>query len=115
MKTSARKSQEPPGTRRYLVHLSCVPEGIAGSCRYLMRIQPWTPRGTASRIQAQERLFDDEYELVQAINPFLPGGSDVRNVLSHIEGPEGFLYLLDLNPEQARILGGGNDGQSARR
>ena len=80
-----------------------------------MRIQPWTPRSSGSRVKPQERLFEDEYELMQVINPFLPGGSDVRNVLSHIESPEGFLYLLHLNPEQARIPGWRNDGHPPRQ
>ena len=70
-----------------------------------MRIQPWTPRSSSRTAQAQERFFEDEYELMQALNPLLPSGSDVRNVLSHIEGRDGFLYLLHLNPEQATILG----------
>ena len=98
------KSPEPSGTRRYLVHLSCVQEETTGICRYLLRIQPWHRR-SVRRIQPQERLFEDEYELIETLNPLLPEGSDVRNVLSYIESPEGFLYLLNLNPEQARTLG----------
>ncbi len=47
----------------------------------------------------------DEYELTEALNPLLPHGSDVRDVLSHIESPEGFLYLLNLSSEEARRLG----------
>lgn len=105
MRTPARKSQTPFGARRYLVHLSCVPEETTGNFRYLMRIRPWTPRSNARHLLPQERLFEDEYELMRAVNPLLPGGSDVRNVLSYIESPEGFLYLLHLNPEQAQTLG----------
>lgn len=107
MRTPARKSQTRSGARRYLVHLSCVPEETTGSFRYLMRIRPWAPRSSAPHFQPRERLFEDEYELMRALNPLLPGGSDVRNVLSHIESPEGFLYLLHLKPEQAQTLGWG--------
>ena len=105
MRTPTRKSYGPSGTRRYLVHLCSALEEATGRCRYLMRIQPWTPRGSAHSVRAQERLFEDEDEVVQAVNPLLPTGSDVRNVFSHIESPEGFLYLLQLNPEQAWTLG----------
>ncbi len=105
MRMPDRKTQRPSGTRRYLVHLSCVPEESTGSCRYLMRIEPWTPRGRTNPVQAKERLFEDEHEVAQTVNPFLPCGSDVRNVLSDIESPEGFLYLLHLSSEQAAILG----------
>lgn len=105
MRTPARKSQTRSGARRYLVHLSCVPEETTGNFRYLMRIRPWAPRSAARRFQPRERLFEDESELMRAFNPLLPHGSDVRHVLSYIERPEGFLYLLQLNPEQAQTLG----------
>jgi hypothetical protein len=39
------------------------------------------------------------------MNPLLPRGSDVRDVLSHIESPDGFLYLLHLSSEEAAHLG----------
>jgi len=105
MKTPVRKSQTPSGARRYLVHLSSVLEETTGNFRYLMRIRPWTARSSARHPRPQERLFEDEDELMQTVNPLLPDGSDVRNVLSYIESPDGFLYLLQLNPEQAQILG----------
>ena len=47
----------------------------------------------------------DEYELIETINPLLPHGSDVRDVLSHIESPDGFIYLLYLSSEEAERLG----------
>lgn len=47
----------------------------------------------------------DEYELIETINPLLPRGSDIRDVLSHIESPDGFLYLLYLSAEEANRLG----------
>lgn len=104
MTTSASKPHASPGVRRYLVHLSCVHNEITGDCRYLVRVQPWTPR-SSGRTQAQERSFGDERGLIEAINPLLPAGSDVRNVLGCIESAEGFLYLLYLNPKQAASLG----------
>jgi hypothetical protein len=39
------------------------------------------------------------------MNALLPHGSDVRNVLSHIESPDGFLYLLYLSFEEVSNLG----------
>jgi len=53
----------------------------------------------------REHDFGDEFELVEAVNPLLPEGSDVRDVLAHIESQEGFLYLLHLTAEQAARLG----------
>jgi hypothetical protein len=101
MITPERKS--PSATRRYLVHLFGAARN-PGQRRYLLRIQPWTPRNSHPA-QACERLFEDEVELIRAVNPFLPPGSDVRYVLMHIESPEGFLYLLRLTAEQASALG----------
>lgn len=103
--TAYGRKSHAPGTRRYLIHLSCAQEENTGNCRYLLRIQPWTPRNSARRPPARERFFDDELALAEAVNPLLSGGSDVRNVLSFIESAEGFLYLLHLNPEQAKTLG----------
>ena len=56
-------------------------------------------------MKTHERVFTDEYELIEIINPLLSQGSDVRNVISHIEKPEGFLYLLYLSSEEANSLG----------
>ena len=104
MRTPGQKPSSLSGTRRYLVHLFCAQGENPGDRRYILRIQPWTPR-SRRRMRAQERLFDDEWQLAETVNPLLPCGSDVRNVLSCIESPEGFLYLLHLNAEQARTLG----------
>ena len=59
----------------------------------------------AFKRRPRERVFTDEYELIETINPLLPQGSDVRNVISHIESPDGFLYLLYLSSEEANSLG----------
>lgn len=104
MRGPTRRSHASSGSRRYLIHLSSSREEATGEPRYLIHIQPWAPR-SACLSQAQERLFEDESELIQVINPLLPGGSDVRNVLSHVQSAQGFFYLLRLNPEQARTLG----------
>jgi hypothetical protein len=72
--------------------------------RYVARIQPWTTRSSVYA-KARERVFTDEYELIETINPLLPHGSDIRNVISHIESPDGFLYLLYLSSEEADCLG----------
>jgi hypothetical protein len=103
---------KPPGQkldlisprRRYMVHLSCAQEEGSNACRYIARIQPWAARNSF-RPEARKRSFADECELIETINPLLPPGSDVRDVLSHIEGPDGFLYLLHLNLEEAGRLG----------
>lgn len=94
----------PPEIRRYLVHLFCAHGENRRERHYVLRIRPWTPRGS-SLTRSRERLFKDEDELIRAVNPFLPRGSDVRHVLSHIESAEGFLYLLHLSSNQAATLG----------
>lgn len=93
-----------PRKRRYLVHLFCVHDESNNACRYVARIQIWAARISAGA-ETRERVFNDEYELIQVINPLLPRGSDVRDVLGHIEGPEGFIYLLNLGIEEAACLG----------
>lgn len=93
-----------PRRRRYLVHLGCVHDESSRACHYVARIQLWTTRGSI-QTKTHERVFTDEYELVETINPLLPQGSDVRNVISHIENPDGFLYLLYLSSEKASSLG----------
>jgi hypothetical protein len=89
--------------RRYLVHLSCANGESNTNCGYTARIRIWTPRSI--RAATYERAFGDECELIEAINPLLPHGSDVRNVFSHIESPEGFFYLLHLRCKEAEQLG----------
>lgn len=102
--TEPPRRSQPPGTRRYLVHLFCALGENLGERHYVLRIRPWTPRG-GSGTQSRERFFEDEYELIRALNPLLPQGSDVRHVINYIEGPEGFLYLLHLSSDQAATLG----------
>jgi len=93
-----------PSRRRYLVHLCCAHDEGSRACRHVARIQLWTTRRSV-HAKTQERVFTDEYELIETINPLLPHGSDVRNVISHIESPDGFLYLLSLSSEEAGRLG----------
>ena len=104
MSRPAQKLDRAPRRRRYLIHLCCTYDEGSHACRYAARIQLWKAR---SRVQAkpQARVFTDEYELIETINPLLSKGSDVRNVISHIENPDGFLYLLYLTSEQASNLG----------
>jgi len=104
MNRSPQKRNRTPRRRRYLVHLCCVDGESARVCRYIARIQLWTTRRSV-HTKIQERFFTDEYELIDTINPLLSQGSDVRNVISHIENPDGFLYLLYLSSEEASLLG----------
>jgi len=99
-----QKRKRVPRRRRYLVHLCCVHDESGRACRYVARIQLWTTRSSV-HTKTQERVFADEYELIETINPLLPQGSDVRNIISHIENPDGFLYLLYLSSEGASCLG----------
>jgi hypothetical protein len=105
MSPSVRKPELAPKKRRYLVHLLCAQDEPKGVCRYIVRFQLWAAHSSA-HAQIHERAFTDECELIETINPLLPPGSDVRDVLSHIENPEGFLYLLHLSSEQAGHLAG---------
>lgn len=102
--TRSAQSCRSPRRRRYLVHLCCAYEEDSRACRHVVRIQLWTTRSSVNA-KTRERIFTDEYELIETINPLLPYGSDVRNVLSHIESPDGFLYLLSLSSEEAGSLG----------
>ncbi len=97
--------------RRYVIYLFCAHEETNGACSYIARIHPWAARMSA-RAETRERVFTDECDLIETINPLLPRGSDVRDVLSHIESPDGFLYLLHLNSEQAAGLGWRVSGRS---
>ena len=90
--------------RRYLVHLSCEGVERTDACQYVVKIQSWLA-GMNRHDEIHQRVFDDECEFIEAINSLLPPGSDVRDVFSHIESPDGFMYLLQLNAEQARTLG----------
>jgi hypothetical protein len=104
MSPPTEKPDLVPRRRRYVVYLFCAHDETNGACGYIARIQPWAARMSA-RAETRERVFTDECELIETINPMLPRGSDVRDVLSHIESPDGFLYLLHLNSEQAACLG----------
>jgi hypothetical protein len=104
MNPPAQKIIPGPRRRRYLIHLCCTYDEGSHARRYAARTQLWTTRGSVMA-KIGERVFTDEYELIETINPLLPQGSDVRNVISHIENPDGFLYLLYLSSEEANSLG----------
>lgn len=104
MTPASRKPVSPPRRRRYVVHLFCEPGGEHQTIRYIARIHPWSAR-RVSAAESRERTFADDCELIATINPLLPSGSDVRNVFEHIEGPNGFFYLLRLSSEEAGKLG----------
>jgi hypothetical protein len=104
MSQHGQKRDFAPYRRRYLVHLFCVRDESNGTCRYVARIQAWAAR-MGARAETHERAFTDECEFVETINRLLPCGSDVRDLLSHIESPDGFLYLLHLSSEEAGRLG----------
>jgi hypothetical protein len=103
MNPAGQKRDLAPPRRRYLVHLSCVPDHECATCRYIARIHPWAARTVNA--ETRERAFADECELIATINPLLPRGSDVRDVFDHIESPKGFFYLLHLNSDEASQLG----------
>jgi hypothetical protein len=103
MNPSLQKLDQTPSKRRYLVHLFLAYDEISATCRYTARIRIWTSRSIPA--QTCERVFRDECELIETVNPLLPNGSDVRYVFSHIESLDGFFYLLHLNLEQAKQLG----------
>lgn len=104
MSPAAHERDVPPGRRLYVVHLLSAVDQSYGTYRYIARIRPWLARNKKLGVTC-ERAFADECELIAAINPLLPHGSDVRDVFGHIESPNGFLYLLRLNGEEARQLG----------
>ena len=104
MNEARQKQPSAPSGRRFLVHLLSEMGGESGRCRYIARIQPWVAR-CRSRTDTMERVFADECELIEAINPLLPHGSDVRDVFEHIESPKGFFYLLRLSNAEAAQLG----------
>jgi len=104
MKPTVQKGESAPRRRRYVVHLLCVRENDYDSCRYVTRI--WARPGRAVKeADAHERIFADECSLTATINPLLPSGSDVRDILSHVESPDGFFYMLWLSGEEASRLG----------
>jgi hypothetical protein len=104
MSQPSHKLDPATDRRRYLIHLTCTFAADDDARRYVVRIQPWTSR-LRTTTQRRERFFSDEYELVEIVNPLLPSGSDVRDVIGHIECNDGFFYLLHLTAEQAKRLG----------
>jgi hypothetical protein len=104
MSRSLRKFDAAQSKRRFLLHLSCTFDSSGNTCRYIVRIRPWSARRIAVP-HTRERAFADVCELAEVINPLLAPGSDVRDVLGHIESPEGFLYLLHLTVAEADRLG----------
>ena len=104
MSRPTRKAGLAPPRRRYVVHLFSVHDESNDACRYFARIRLWATRINL-RAETHERSFSNQCEFIEILNRLLPNGSDVRDVLSHIESPDGFLYLLHLNPEEAGRLG----------
>jgi hypothetical protein len=98
------KSNAAPRRHRFLLHLFGAREGEAEECRYMATIRLWAARGS-KRSGTHERAFTDENDLIRTVNPLLENGSDVRDVLSHIESPDGFFYLLHLTAEEAYKFG----------
>lgn len=90
--------------RRYLVHLTCLNNGESNSRRYVVFIHLW-PMRRGKLAEGHTQVFNSEALLVAAMNPLLPGGSDIRDVLGHIECDDGFFYLLYLTNHEARQLG----------
>lgn len=103
MNPLAEKPNPSPSKRRYLVHLSCASDETSGICNYSVHIRISNTRAT--RAKTYLRVFSDECELIATINPLLPDGSDIRNIFSHIESPDGFFYLLHLSVDEAEQLG----------
>lgn len=98
------KADSTKNRRRYLVHLTCSNKGESNSRRYVVFIQLWPMRrGRPAEVHTQ--IFSSETLLVSVMNPLLPRGSDVRDVLGHIECDDGFFYLLYLTNQEARQLG----------
>ena len=105
MTPDCRNQTRTDPRRRYLVHLSYVLKADAETFHYVVRIRPSAVR----RSVFGQRDFKDDCELIAAINPVLPPGSDVRDVFGQIENPNGFFYVLWLSDKQAERLGwGGN-------
>ena len=104
MSPSGQKRDPGRRRRRYLVHLFCACDHEGEGSRYIARSRPWTARSGA-HVETRERAFTDDCELIAAINPLLPLGSDVRDIFEHIESPNGFFYLLHLSSEEAVQLG----------
>ena len=90
--------------RRFLVQLLCMRDAKGVVTQFITRVHPWTSRA-GQYPEIRERVFADECDFIETVNSVLPHGSDVRNIFSHIESPEGFYYLLQLGEAEARLLG----------
>lgn len=104
MSPIGQKANSQPRRRRYVLHLSCDTGDGHKPCQYIARIRPLGTR-PARQAEVNEHFFPDERALIATINPLLPSGSDVRDVFSHVESPDGFFYILCLSGEEARLLG----------
>lgn len=104
MSRSKVKLKSEPRKRRYLIHLCCTHDQDSLACQYVANVQLWTVRNSG-HAKTETYTFADEYQLIETMNALLPQGSDVRDVLSHIETPEGFIYLLYLSSAEAGSLG----------
>jgi hypothetical protein len=100
--------EAPTARRRYIVHLLAIEAEdeaeTESPAHFVARIRPWSTRCNHI-VEAQEREFRDAEHLVRTINPLLPAGSDVRDVMGHIAGTDGFFYLLQLSLAEAEQLG----------
>jgi hypothetical protein len=93
-----------PRRHRFLLHLFGTRDEDDGDFKYTATIRLWAARGKSSSA-IQERALKDEDDLIRTVNPLLTNGSDVRDVLGHIESPDGFFYLLHLTAEEACKFG----------
>jgi hypothetical protein len=104
MRQSSPQLDRATPKRRYLIHISSVVEASDNSRQYLLSIQPWTSR-LRTQTERQKRFISDECALAETLNPLLPSGSNVRDVLGYIENDGGFFYLLHLTSKEAELLG----------
>ena len=51
------------------------------------------------------RQFNDESVMAQVVNPVLPNGGDVRNVLNLVQRRKGWTVVLELTDSEAAIFG----------
>jgi hypothetical protein len=98
------KSIAAPRRHRFLLHLFGTRKGDGEDWTYTATIRLWAGR-SSGRSAIHERSFKDENDLIRTVNPLLANGSDVRDVLNHIESPDGFFYLLNLTVEEACKFG----------
>lgn len=63
------------------------------------------PEGGNKGSLVRQRQFASESEMVAIVNPLLPPGGDMKNVLSLIHGDEGYQKVLALTDYEAALLG----------